>query len=107
MKGQPFTSAWRDLWRRRVVATTAALTFFLTAIVNVVLRNSHAPAQVTTIVEAFFFVSGIVALSGTIWSLKFRCPRCGKFFMWTKLWTNLWTRRCLHCHLQMGTHWAQ
>ncbi|MFH1985624.1 MAG: hypothetical protein ABIL58_27635 [Pseudomonadota bacterium] len=43
----------------------------------------------------FLFVIGL-----QIFILNFsKCPRCHKFFFWSKLWANVFSSKCMNCGL--------
>jgi hypothetical protein len=89
----PYAVAWSDLKRRRLwrVGSTVWL------LVAIAMSRGGRPGAATGVM----FLATI-ALS--IWSERFRCPRCASLFC-RKGWFfhNGFTRRCLHCGLKTGT----
>ncbi len=111
-KAEPRRYTWR-LWRlRQIVVFAAALSFYPYVIWLL-------PAAVPRYGMREFYVALALWLALLLvvgwWVATFRCPRCGKYFMFAESWSATWSRswrysvrgeaRCLNCGLAMWQRW--
>jgi len=90
-------NAW-DVYRKR--RNLALFAFFgyvpvvsVIAFLSIRLFSTLTPAFVVAIAWMVFFV-----IAGNL-SLRFPCPRCGKWFFEKWWYYNTFARRCVHCGL--------
>jgi hypothetical protein len=52
--------------------------------------------KLTLIVAILFFI----IIGWQLFVVNFsKCPRCHKFFFWTKFWANIFSSKCMNCGL--------
>lgn len=92
----PWNEYRRKLWRLFIVLIVGAgcvCLSFITA--RLIPTDLFVPIVITLF--AISVVSCLVTVS------KFKCPRCGNPFFYTKYRRNGFAGKCLHCHLPKWT----